>query len=357
MSAQHATAARAQDRLSRVHTDPLADALPPLVLDRQRIVHSAAFRRLLQKTQVFIAVDDDHFRTRMTHTLEVAHLARVLAAGLGLDADLAEVIALAHDLGHPPFGHAGEAALAECLRDAGGFEHNQHTLRIVELLEHPYPQFRGLNLTHVVRSALAKHRTRFDQPGAHPLQDGTPPPPEGFVTALADRVSYALHDLQDGLYAGIIDPHRLDELHLWQAAQGVFAPPASDWRTILRPTVDAMLLRILDDIGKCVGATKGQPVLSPALEGELAELDAFLLQNLYRSERLVRADAQGRRIVQALFAAYLENPQRLPPRYTARVEAQGATRVVTDYVAGMTDRYCLQKYNRLTAGDTPPAAG
>jgi dGTPase len=177
-----------------------------LVVDRQRVVHSAAFRRLQHKTQVFVAPDTDHFRTRLTHTLEVAHLARCMAERLGLVPDLAEVVALAHDLGHPPFGHAGERALRACLRDHGGFEHNQHTLRIVEELEHPYPEFRGLNLTHAVRECLAKHATPYDQPGEHPLRDGRPPPPEGLVVDLADRLTYALHDLQDGLYAGLVNP-------------------------------------------------------------------------------------------------------------------------------------------------------
>ncbi|NUQ49753.1 MAG: dNTP triphosphohydrolase, partial [Phycisphaerae bacterium] len=207
------------DRFSREHPEPLAETLSPLELDRHRIVNAAAFRRLQYKTQVFVAPEEDHFRTRMTHTLEVAHLARLLAAALRLDFGLAEVVALAHDLGHPPFGHAGERALADCMAAHGGYEHNRHALRVVEHLEHPYPDFPGLNLTRVVRECLAKHTTRYDLPGPHPLQDGRPPPPEGQVAALADRLAYALHDLQDGVYAGVIEPAALDELAIWRRAR------------------------------------------------------------------------------------------------------------------------------------------
>ncbi len=233
---------------SREHEDPLAGFLPPLVLDRQRVVHSSAFRRLQYKTQVFLTAED-HFRTRLTHTLEVAHLARILAAALGLDAELAEVVALAHDLGHPPFGHAGERALDELLRAQGGFEHNSHALRVVEYLEHPYPHFRGLNLTLVVRQCLAKHSTRFDRPGAHPLQDGRPPPPEGQVAALADRLAYALHDLQDGLYAGLIEPASLRDLSLWvEAYRGPASPDPHELRRHLRPTIDRMQRLVVADV-------------------------------------------------------------------------------------------------------------
>ena len=335
--------------LSREHQDPLADTLPPLVLDRQRIVHSAALRRLLRKTQVFVALEDDHFRTRMTHTLEVAHLARCLVEKLGLNADLAEVVALAHDLGHPPFGHAGEEALRDCMKDHGGFEHNQHTLRIVEELEHPYPHFRGLNLTRVVRSCLAKHHTRYDQPGKHPLQDGRPPPPEGFVVALADRVAYGLHDLQDGLYAGLFDPAGLNQIELWRTAYD--GPPLNSpqaWRGHLRPTIDRILATLIAD---AVESTRGHGDVAVRLSAEaerrLVELDRFLFDNVYRSDRLVRADAEARRVVTAMFESYVSQPRLMPPRYSGRVAVQGAHRVVTDYLAGMTDRYCLQEHARL----------
>lgn len=334
--------------LSREHDEPLADALVPFVLDRHRIVHSAAFRRLLQKTQVFVALEDDHFRTRLTHTLEVAHLARRLAAALELDVDLAEAVALAHDLGHPPFGHAGELALRACLRAHGGFEHNQHTLRIVEELEHPYPQFPGLNLTRAVRECLAKHRTTYDRPGAHPLQDGRPPPAEGVVVDLADRLAYGLHDLQDGLYAGLVDPARLAELDLWRLGGTDGPPPAAEWRAHLRPVMDRIQNAVLAAVVRHTRARRNAvPTLPGEVEAALGQLERFLEEHMYRSQRLVRADAKARRVVSALFEAYVAEPRLMPPRFARRVGAQSAERVAGDYVAGMTDRYCVQEYRRL----------
>jgi dGTPase len=332
---------------AREHPDPLAAGLPPLVVDRQRIIHSAAFRRLQHKTQVFVAPQSDHFRTRLTHTLEAAHLARVLATALHLHADLAEVVALAHDLGHPPFGHAGERALAACLRDHGGFEHNRHTLRIVEWLEHPYPEFRGLNLTRAVRECLAKHHTPYDRPGDHPLQDGQPPPPEGIVVDLADRLAFALHDLQDGLYAGLLSIEALHALPLWRwAYQG---PAGTDaWRGHLRPAIDRLQQRFVEDVAQTGTPPAGSsPRLSPDLTAQLGELEDFLHEHVYRSPWLVQADAQACQILSAVFDAYVTHPNELPPRFRQRIPEQGIHRVVTDFVAGMTDRFCLEEHARL----------
>ncbi|HMQ16802.1 MAG TPA: dNTP triphosphohydrolase [Phycisphaerae bacterium] len=367
------------DRFSREHPEPLAEALSPLELDRHRIVNSAAFRRLQYKTQVFVAPEEDHYRTRMTHTLEVAHLARLLAAALRLDVGLAEVVALAHDLGHPPFGHAGERALADCMAAHGGDEHKRHTPRVVEHLEHPYPDFPGLNLTRVVRECLAKHTTRYDHPGPHPLQDGQPPPPEGQVAALADRLAYALHDLQDGVYAGVIEPAALDELAIWRRAQqdaghapGAAAPApdraperaperapdraperapdraperAIDVRRRLRPIVDRIVLRLVRDAAESRSGARVS--LSAACEHELAALGEFLQAHLYRQQRLMRMDSKGRRVLTAVFEAYVREPRLLPTRYYQRVAAQGAERVACDYVAGMTDRFCQREHARL----------
>ncbi len=333
--------------LARKHPDPLAATLPPLVLDRQRVVHSAAFRRLQHKTQAFVAPDTDHIRTRMTHTLEVAHLARCLAHRLALSSDLAEVVALAHDLGHPPFGHAGEQALNEKMHAHGGFEHNRHTLRIVEELEHPYPDFRGLNLTHVVRECLAKHSTRYDRPGTHPLQDGQPAPPEGVLVDLADRFTYALHDLQDGLYAGLIAPADLAPLALWQRSYtGTVSDEPDAWRPHLRPTVDRIRQELLEAVRPVPNADRpGRPELAGDAERELDELDAFLAKRVYRSERIRSADEQARSILGRVFDAFAAKPELLPARFAGRVAKQGVQRVVADYVAGMTDRFCV-----VTAG-------
>lgn len=343
----------------REHPDPLADGVEPLALDRQRVIHSAAFRRLEYKTQVFVALEGDHFRTRLTHTLEVATLARDLASGLDLDPSLAEVVSLAHDLGHSPFGHAGERALDECLVSGGGFEHNAHSLRVVEYLEHPYPTFRGLNLTRIVRECLAKHSTQFDKPGFHPLQDGAPPPPEGDVAALADQLAYGMHDLQDGLHSGLIEPAALDLVELWRDAYEGPAPGEGNaWRGHVRPAIDRIRQRLIRDAieysrgagargAKSAGLPRSAIGLSPAMDAKVRELGAFLLNHLYRNSRLVRMDTKAKRIIHAIFEAYVAEPKLMPGRYAKRVAEQGVERVAVDYIAGMTDRYCLDEHARL----------
>ncbi len=336
--------------LRRDYPDPLAAAAAgPLELDRQRVVHSSAFRRLQYKTQAFLSQDQDHFRTRLTHTLEVAQLARMLARALGANAELAEVAALAHDVGHPPFGHAGERALNQCLAKQGGFEHNAHALRVVEYLEHPYPEFRGLNLTRVVRECLAKHTTGFDAPGAHPLQDGRPPPLEGQIAALADRLAYGLHDMQDAIFAELFDPSELETLELWHAHY--HGPPPSaraGWRGRLRPAIDRIQQALLADVA--AQAQSAGPVavsLSPEMERSFAAWEQFLLRHAYRHHRVVRMDAKAIRMLTAVFDAYIAEPDLLPPRFRARLDEQGTPRVAADYIAGMTDRFCLREHARL----------
>lgn len=348
----------------RDHPDPLADTLPPLALDRQRIIHSAAFRRLQYKTQVFLALEGDHYRTRLTHTLEVANLARLIAARLNLSADLAETVALAHDLGHPPFGHAGERALNSCLAAQGGFEHNVHALRVVEFLEHPYPSFRGLNLTRVVRECLAKHSTVFDRPARHPLQDGRPAPLEGQIADLADRLAYGLHDLQDGLHAGLLNRAELNSIDLWVESYG--GPPAdsqAEWRGHIRPAIDRMQSRLVNDAlaHSRSAAHRADPAgpprqhdppprqvrLSDALDAQLRALEELLLTRLYRHPKLRRRDAKARRILSAVFESYAADPGLMPPRFAARVAEQGPARVAADYIAGMTDRFALREHARL----------
>lgn len=349
---------------AREHAEPRTDWLAPLVSDRTRIVQSSAFRRLQHKTQVFVVGRDDHFRTRLTHTLEVADLARLIAAALGLSTDLAEVVSLAHDLGHPPFGHAGERALDECLRAQGGFEHNRHALRVVEFLEHPYPAYRGLNLTRVVRECLAKHTTRYDQPGDHPLQDGAPPPLEGQIAATADELAYSLHDLADGLHAGLIRPDRLAGLALWQAAYDGPDPTQGEaWRGHIRPAIDAMQRLLIEDLlaetrrrlceagvdRQAAALTCRAPLVqhSDGTAAARAELNALLRTELYCAHTLIRMDNKAARIVRELFDAYVQEPRLLPPRFALRVAEQGAARVAADYLAGMTDRFCRQEHARL----------
>lgn len=351
---------------SREHADPLAEWMTPIALDRHRIVHAAAFRRLQHKTQVFLTLRGDHFRTRLTHTLEVAELARLLAEALGLNAELAEVVALAHDLGHPPFGHAGERTLNELMAEHGGFEHNVHALRVVEYLEHPYPEFRGLNLTHVVRECLAKHTTTYDRPGRHPLQDGKPAALEGQIADLADALTYTLHDLQDGLHADLLRPEELAEIELWRRATDDDPPvDTADARRRLRKIIDRMhyalvadlvheTLRKLDVLPTPVGGARSAArpdlvlALSNAMQRQFDELGQFLRARLYREPRLQAMDARATAALRTVFRGFIERPERLPQRYVARVAEQGPARVVADYVAGMTDRYCLRAARRLT---------
>ncbi len=348
--------------LAREHADPLDAEAGPIALDRRRVIHASAFRRLQYKTQVFLSLEGDHFRTRLTHTLEVAEVARGLAAALGLDAELAEAVALAHDLGHPPFGHAGERALAACMRTHGGFEHNAQSLRVVEYLEHPYPEFRGLNLTRIVRECLAKHSTQYDKPGRHPLQDGQRAPLEGQAADLADRLAYALHDLQDGLYAGLVQPAALESLELWRRASDEAASARSDWRGRLRPAIDRMERLLLRDAevesrrrmaqhGGDADAARAAPdaliALSDSMSGALAALEGLLVEQVYRHHQLVRMDAKATRIVTEIFDAYAAEPRLMPGRFSARVKEQGVHRVAADYLAGMTDRFCLTEHARL----------
>lgn len=337
--------------------DPLRD---PFEVDRHRIITCTAFRRLEGKTQVFLAGTHDHFRTRLTHTLEVAEIARTLARTVGAQEHLAEAIALAHDLGHPPFGHAGETALNDAMAAVGGFNHNLHSLRVVEYLEHPFPAFRGLNLTAATRAGLRSHCTNFDQPDVNPRDSEanaeTPAHsfPESDLASLADRAAYALHDLEDALGADLISESDLAGLTLWRQAM-VTAGQAGAGRSIhavRRAVLDGILNALLLDIAASAAGVGGgtaeapRPSLSPKSESLFRELEEFLLRQVYRSPRVAAADALGRRIIEELFNAYRADPRLLPDRFFARLDEQGLERVIGDYIAGMTDRFCEREHVR-----------
>ncbi|HUW82706.1 MAG TPA: dNTP triphosphohydrolase [Phycisphaerae bacterium] len=352
----------------REHPDRWADDESEggaLAVDRHRVVHSAAFRRLQYKTQVFLTSEGDHFRTRLTHTLEVAHVARRLCRRLGLNADLAEVIALVHDLGHSPFGHAGEAALNELMKEHGGFDHNGHSLRVVEYLEHPYPSFRGLNMTLHVRQAVARHRSRYDRPCDHPLADGRYGPLEGQVASLADRLAYDMHDLEDAIGAGLVSGDQLALIDLWREAIEPLRAEFSGLSTaaVRRPVLDRIADALLDDVtehtrrhidvlgiaglGDVEAAV--EPIVGSGSERarQWNQIETFLRDRVYLHDRLTRMDAQARRWVAALFEAYAGRPRLLPDRFAGRIDDQGVYRVVCDYVAGMTDRFCQDECRRL----------
>jgi len=382
----------------RVHPEDAAFGDSPFDLDRHRITTAAAFRRLMHKTQVFIAGESgDHFRTRLTHTLEVAAQAERLARLLRVNHRLAEAIALAHDLGHPPFGHAGELALAERMSRHGGFEHNLQSLRVVDYLEHPYPAFRGLNLSFELRESLVKHRTPFDHPDVpgqdkvltcpggkdegrqgegdapfgsflRPLLDTGPQCPlEGQIANLADAIAYTLHDIEDGIGESALNEDILSGSSLWQEAAAPVraAHPSANLFAVRRPILDRLADMVITDAAAestrrltgaapaDVDAVRAQAEDLIALSHEMltavSQLQGILLEAVYRNHRVVRMDAKARRLVRDLFDAYVAEPQLMPRRFESRVAEQGVHRVVCDYIAGMTDRFCQQEHQRLFA--------
>jgi dGTPase len=358
-------AVTAANSRGRDYPEQLPSKVDPFAFDRQRVLHAAAFRRLEYKTQVFVTGVHDHYRTRLTHTLEVASVARRLCTAMQVNVAVGELIALTHDLGHPPFGHAGEVALRDLMKDYGGFEHNSQSLRVIEYLEHPYPAFRGLNLSYEVRESLAKHSTIYDKPGAHPLADGTLAPVEGQIANLADRVAYDCHDLEDAFEPGLLGERDLAGIHLWQEAakevrrQWPDLPLGAVRRPILDRLEQMLLLDIAEESRRRIAAAKVDSVddvrrcgrtliaFSARMESQLKELEGFLFDRVYRHPMLIRMDGKAARFIRQLFAAYIAEPRMLPPRFVSRVAEQGTHRVVCDYIAGMTDRFCQDEYKRL----------
>jgi dGTPase len=325
--------------------------------DRDRIIHCSAFRRLEGKTQVFTPGRDDYYRTRLTHSIEVSQIARTIAGTLGLNESLTEAISLAHDLGHPPFGHAGEAALNALMMDHGGFEHNAQSLRIVDLLEHPYPQFMGLNLMYETRLGLAKHKTqRGAQDGAFPEVNCTL---EGQVTDLADRIAYTCHDLEDGMRARILEPEAMQHIKLFtEARRHVRFDEIDDW-TIRRTRVAKAIMDIL--VGDCIatsraaissaGITTAQEVcarpenlirLSDESDRKLTVLGDFLLDRFYHHKEVVENAEKARVWLTELFERLCSHPDQMPHYFQHFIPQHGLHRAVCDYIAGMTDRYCLK---------------
>lgn len=333
--------------------------------DRDRVLHCSAFRRLDFKTQVFVPHEHDHFRTRLTHTLEVAQVARTLGRAMRLNEDLIETVALAHDLGHPPFGHAGEAALDKLMADHGRFEHNRQSLRVVDYLEHPYPDFRGLNLTRAVRECIAKHETRYDLPISEDFDTSQPSPLEGQLVDLADEIAYTAADTEDALQARWLGRDQLQSLELWRLAWDRAQRTWPDAREIHKEIRACKLLVALlcDDVLACttrniqasepgsvedIRKAGGKLVsLSSPMASHLDALQSYLLENVYTQGPNARREQQARQILTELFQAYLADPARLPDRYQQRIERDGLHRTICDYLAGMTDRFCHREHRRL----------
>jgi dGTPase len=333
--------------------------------DRDRIVHSTAFRRLMYKTQVLVNQASDHHRTRLTHTLEVAQISRTIARQLGLNEDLTEAIALAHDLGHPPFGHAGEQSLNECMQAHGGFEHNLHGLRIVQLLEYRYADFPGLNLSWEVLEALATHSKQPDAAEVREFQLTGQPLLEAQVVDAADSLAYNAHDVDDALSIGLITPNDIAEVEFWRRAvencrqRHAHLGPEQFQPTVVRKLIDWQVTDLLDftrqqlrqaeirtveDVRRAAKPLVGP---SPEVRNLKSGLEQFLHARVYRHHRVMRMAAKGQRLLKAVFAEYCRGPDQLPERYARRARAGSVERTVCDYLAGMTDRYAQDEYLRL----------
>lgn len=333
--------------------------------DRDRIVHSSAFRRLEYKTQVFVNHEGDYYRTRLTHSLEVAQIARSIARTMRLNEDLAEVIALAHDLGHTPFGHSGEEVLNRLLKDHGGFEHNRQSFRIVTLLEHRYPNFPGLNLSVEVLEGMAKHVSEYDHPTFESIRFEGQSTLEAQLVNLADEIAYSNHDLDDGLQSGMLTFEGLDSVKAWKTIfdQVVSELPEADDKVIKIQTIRRLIhtlirdvqtetdLRItdrkivtLDDVRQ---HGKGLVGFSPEVQDQFMELKRYLFKNMYRHYRVERMAHKAENIIEALFTTYCKNPRIVPPDAFPDREDLSLERKVADYIAGMTDRFALDEHAKL----------
>ena len=343
--------------------------------DRDRVIHSTAFRRLVYKTQVFLNHEGDLFRTRLTHSLEVAQLGRSIARTLGLNEDLVEAVALAHDLGHTPFGHAGQDALDECVRRAdpqsAGFEHNFQSLRVVDLLEERYPTYDGLNLSFEAREGILKHCSRrhaealeCDEPGGVGLRfiKRTQPSLEAQVCDLADKIAYNAHDIDDGVRSGLLAHEQMLALPMFERfhREVLLEFPTLTGRRLLYETIRRMLSAqvydVIDTTDALIAthapadadAARAMPPLvrfSLALQAEVAQVKSFLFQHLYRHPRVMATTEGARQVVRLLFEAYLADPTQLPGQHARRQPLQQA---IADYIAGMTDRFALREHERLT---------
>jgi dGTPase len=376
-----AVAQKSGDSRGRQHSEPSHAYRTEFQRDRARIIHSRAFRRLEYKTQVFLNGTGDHLRTRLTHSIEVASISRTIARALRLNEDLAEAIALAHDLGHAPFGHSGEEMLAECMRKHGGFDHNRQSVRVVELLETPYPDFPGLNLTFEVREGLRKHERPYklnevahasrlqsekSKPQARPrLIEYDCPSLEAQIADLADEITYYSHDLDDALDFEILTPGRLEQNQVWRDGYravlarytGVREPELH--KLIIRDIIDREVHDLVATSAESIAESGVQsadevrcqntPLIrySDELAGANQALRKFLYQNVYYHPRVAEVNRRACEMLRRVFETYLADPDRLGEGAMRRVEKEGLHRTVCDYIAGMTDRYVMEEYARI----------
>jgi dGTPase len=335
--------------------------------DRDRIVHSAAFRRLEYKTQVFVNHEGDYYRTRLTHTLETAQITRTIARMLGLNEDLAEAVALAHDLGHPPFGHAGERILNELMEDYGGFDHNAQSLRTVDWIEVRYPHFRGLNLSHEVREGIIKHSDFHNRPAAVEFDVEMYPCLEAQIVDLADEIAYSAHDVDDGIKSQMLTAEDLKESRLYTEAAKLAEEEGAGCDSSVRryQTVTRMINGMVGDLVNSINqetqradiksvedvrqAGRTLAHFSPQMDERVREHKRIMTARLYLHYRVRRMTEKAARVIEQLFKAYMKEPAQMPPHVLARIERDGElqARVVADYIAGMTDRFALQEHRKL----------
>jgi dGTPase len=358
-------AQKSGDSAGRAHNEPAHPHRTVYERDRARIIHSRAFRRLEYKTQVFLNGTGDHLRTRLTHTIEVASISRTIARALGLNEDLAEAIALAHDLGHAPFGHSGETVLDELMRGHGGFEHNVQSLRIVEIIERKYPRFAGLNLSWEVREGLQKHQKFYDPPT--PGEKYTSPSLEAQIANLADEITYYSHDLDDGLDFQLITPKQLDELEVWQHSYAEVRRHFPKLRGkelysyVIRCIIDRQVQDVITTSEEFINDSGVQSAddvrrqKKPLIRYSLSLLKAnqtlrkFLYKNLYYHPKVASANDRACGYLGDVFELYLRKPSLLGETTAKRVRKDGLHRTVCDYLSGMTDRYLMEEHGRLFA--------
>jgi dGTPase len=359
----------ASSRLSsgRRYKEEYRDDRPAFERDRDRIIHCAAFRRLEYKTQVFVNHEGDYYRTRLTHSLEVAQIGKAVARRLRLNEELTEALALAHDLGHTPFGHTGEEVLNRLMENHGGFEHNCQSLRVVDELEERYAGFNGLNLSFEVREGLIKHSSPYDTPSGQieEFHPGIVPVIEAQLINYADEIAYNNHDIDDGLKSGYITFEQLAEVQLWQEVNGEMRRrfPDADPERLKYQTISSLIGLFIDDLttetSRMISENSINSVddlrrvnklvvgFSPELARKNRELKQFLLENLYHHYKVERMRVKAERYISSLFQTYSGYPTLLPAKYVKKMELFGRERVICDYVAGMTDRFALDEYKRL----------
>ena len=359
-------AMRSSQSRGRQYPEPDSPYRSAFQRDRDRIIHSTAFRRLEYKTQVFVNHEGDHYRTRLTHTLEVAQVSRSIARALGLNEDLCEAISLSHDLGHPPFGHAGEDALDELMKAHGGFNHNAHTLRVVDVLEKRHSEFDGLNLSWEIRESIIKHGDHFA--GTHPdeFASGLQPLLEAQLSDLADSLAYSSHDIDDGLRAKFITFEDLRGISLWaEAEEEVLGQLGTglDAKTLaaravsrlidlqIQDLVETTICGLKDNSISSVEDVRQHPGLLAGFSGEMVtkrkQLKEFLYSRVYRHYRTMKMQEKAKRFIRDIFTEYARDPRQLPPDYARHVDDDDLYQVITDYIAGMTDRFCQDEYRRL----------